>query len=190
MSLALEMCGVAKRYVAGFGGCLASVTVLRSIDLVVRPGETVAVLGPSGAGKSTLLLAAAGLLAPDRGDIRWCGDASPSAAMQCAMYHFAAARAEAPRIPPETRIHLVDDPDALAGSGATHLARWIMQRCHVGASVVIGTRCRATAYALAPRVLALVGGELRGDSVSSTPRVAEATRSLVRRHASAPNAGD
>ena len=180
MSLALEMRGVAKRYVAGFGGCLASVTALRSIDLVVCPGEIVAVLGPSGAGKSTLLLAAAGLLVPDRGDIRWCGDANLSAAMRCAMYHFGAARAEAPRIPPGTRLHLVDDPDALAGSGAAHLARWITRRCCAGESVLIGTRCRATAHALASRVLALAGGELHGDVVAPAPRVAEATRSLVR----------
>ncbi len=180
MSLALEMCGVAKRYVAGFGGCLASVTVLRSIDLVVRPGETVAVLGPSGAGKSTLLLAAAGLLVPDRGEIRWYGDASLAAAMHRAMYHFGAARAEPPRIPPEARLHLVDDPDALAGSGAAHLARWIARRCYAGESVLIGTRCRATAHALAPRVLALAGGELHGDAVAPAPRVAEATRLLAR----------
>jgi len=180
MSLALEMCGVAKRYVAGCGGCLASVTVLRRVDLAVRFGETVAVFGPTGAGKSTLLLAAAGLLAPDRGDIRWCGDSSLSAAMRCAMYHFAAARAEAPRVPPETRLHLVDDPDALAGSGAAHLARWITRRCHAGESVLIGTRCRATANALASRVLALADGALHADATSSTPRVAEATRSLAR----------
>jgi len=180
MSLALEMCGVAKRYVAGVDGCLASVTVLRSIDLVMRSGEIVAVIGPLGAGKSTLLLTAAGLLAPDRGDIRWYGDSTPAAAMQYAMYHFAAARATAPPIPPDTRIHLVDDPDALAGSGASHLARWIAGRCRAGASVLIGTRCRATAHALASRVVALEGGELHGD-VASTPRVAEATRSVSRR---------
>ncbi len=179
MSLALEMCGVAKRYVAGCGGCVASVTVLRSVDLVVRSGEAVAVLGPTGSGKSTLLLTAAGLLTPDRGEIRWCGD-SRSSAVTCAMYHFAAARAEAPRIPPETRLHLVDDPDALAGSGAAHLARWIARRCRAGEAILLGTRCRATAHALADRVLVLSDGTLQGDVPSSAPRVAEATRSLAR----------
>jgi ABC-type cobalamin transport system ATPase subunit len=173
------MCGVAKRYVAGCDGCLASVTVLRSVDLAVRPGETVAVVGPTGAGKSTLLLAAAGLLTPDRGDVRWYGDSSLSAAMRCAMYHFAAARADAPRVPPETRLHLVDDPDALAGSGAAHLSRWIATRCRAGESILIATCCRATAYALASRVFRLADGALHGDIPSSSPRVAEATRSLA-----------
>ncbi|MGV8847285.1 ABC transporter permease [Tessaracoccus sp.] len=38
-------------------------------DLVVQPGETVAVIGPNGAGKSTLLGLLAGLLEPDEGHL-------------------------------------------------------------------------------------------------------------------------
>ena len=41
------------------------VPALPETDLVVRPGELVAVRGPSGSGKSTLLAALAGLLEPD-----------------------------------------------------------------------------------------------------------------------------
>jgi putative ABC transport system ATP-binding protein len=45
------------------------VQVLRGIDLAVEPGEVVLLEGPSGAGKSTLLTVAAGLLAPDKGEV-------------------------------------------------------------------------------------------------------------------------
>jgi lipoprotein-releasing system ATP-binding protein len=43
--------------------------VLKSVDLVVREGETVALVGPSGAGKSTLLHIAGLLEKPDSGDV-------------------------------------------------------------------------------------------------------------------------
>ncbi|MBI4410823.1 MAG: ATP-binding cassette domain-containing protein [Gemmatimonadetes bacterium] len=43
--------------------------VLRGVDLLVREGETLALLGPSGTGKSVLLKHAIGLLTPDRGDV-------------------------------------------------------------------------------------------------------------------------
>jgi phospholipid/cholesterol/gamma-HCH transport system ATP-binding protein len=43
--------------------------VLRGVDLLVREGETLALLGPSGTGKSVLLKHAIGLLEPDHGDV-------------------------------------------------------------------------------------------------------------------------
>jgi energy-coupling factor transport system ATP-binding protein len=48
--------------------------VLRDLDLVLRGGETVALMGRNGAGKSTLLRLAKGLIEPTRGRIERSGD--------------------------------------------------------------------------------------------------------------------
>jgi ATP-binding cassette subfamily B protein len=45
------------------------VTVVRSVDLVIRPGEAIAFVGPSGAGKSTLAALLLRLYDPDAGAI-------------------------------------------------------------------------------------------------------------------------
>ena len=60
--LALELRGVQKRF-----GVKA---ILRGIDLMVSPGEFVAIVGKSGCGKSTLLRLIAGLDAPTQGELR------------------------------------------------------------------------------------------------------------------------
>ena len=51
---------------AGYG----SQPVIRDVDLVVRPGEVVALLGANGAGKTTTLLTLAGELPPLAGEVR------------------------------------------------------------------------------------------------------------------------
>ena len=58
--------GVAKRY--------GSVVALRSVDLVVQPGEIHALLGANGAGKSTLVKILAGVISGDAGTIHVNGE--------------------------------------------------------------------------------------------------------------------
>jgi branched-chain amino acid transport system ATP-binding protein len=55
----------ARGLTAGYG----RVSVLRHVDLEVRPGEVVALLGPNGAGKTTLLRTLAGYRRPTGGDV-------------------------------------------------------------------------------------------------------------------------
>jgi len=48
-------------------------SVLEHVDLVIEPGETLALLGPNGSGKTTLLRVILGLIAPDAGTVRVFG---------------------------------------------------------------------------------------------------------------------
>jgi lipoprotein-releasing system ATP-binding protein len=62
---ALELRQAVRTFRSG-GNALA---VLRGADLVIKPGEIVALVGPSGAGKSTLLHLAGLLERPDSGEV-------------------------------------------------------------------------------------------------------------------------
>jgi iron(III) transport system ATP-binding protein len=55
--------------VRGVDKAFSDTSVLRSIDLVIHPGQSVALLGPCGCGKTTLLRLIAGLERPDSGEI-------------------------------------------------------------------------------------------------------------------------
>ncbi|MEO3974474.1 ABC transporter ATP-binding protein [Streptomyces sp. CAU 1734] len=47
--------------------------VLDRLDLLLRPGDHLAVVGPSGSGKSTLAAVLAGVVPPTGGEVRWLG---------------------------------------------------------------------------------------------------------------------
>src|SRR4030095_2615542 len=57
--------GARKRY--------GQVEALRGVDLVIRPGEVVAMLGPNGAGKTTSISLMLGLRQPTAGQVRLFG---------------------------------------------------------------------------------------------------------------------
>jgi lipoprotein-releasing system ATP-binding protein len=65
----LEAVGVVKRFVLGD----ETIEVLAGVNLLLRPGESLAVLGVSGAGKSTLLHILGGLERPTGGEVRFGG---------------------------------------------------------------------------------------------------------------------
>ncbi|RZJ04645.1 MAG: ABC transporter ATP-binding protein [Brevundimonas sp.] len=66
----LSVRGLTRTYETASGG----LTVLKGVDLDVRPGEVVGLIGPSGSGKSSLLHAAGLLERPTSGEIRIDGE--------------------------------------------------------------------------------------------------------------------
>jgi ABC-2 type transport system ATP-binding protein len=61
----LEVIGLHKRY--------GSLVAVEEVSFMARPGEMVGLLGPNGAGKTTTVSMIAGLLKPDRGEVRIAG---------------------------------------------------------------------------------------------------------------------
>ncbi|MEM8799430.1 MAG: ABC transporter ATP-binding protein [Pseudomonadota bacterium] len=55
------------------GSAAGDVHILRGIDLLVQPGESVGIVGPSGSGKSTLMSMIAGLEHPSEGSVTVAG---------------------------------------------------------------------------------------------------------------------
>src|ERR1051325_8090317 len=58
----LEVSGLHKRY--------GNLVAVHEVSFTVRPGEMIGLLGPNGAGKTTTVSMIAGLLEPDKGEVR------------------------------------------------------------------------------------------------------------------------
>ena len=69
MTYPLELRRVSKTYESGS----TNVYALQNVDLVVSPGELVAIMGPSGSGKSTLLTISGTLEEPSEGEVLIAG---------------------------------------------------------------------------------------------------------------------
>ncbi len=59
--------------VEGLAKAFGSFTALRDVTFSVAAGSTFGLLGPNGAGKTTTMRLVLGILAPDRGTVRWDG---------------------------------------------------------------------------------------------------------------------
>jgi ABC-type lipoprotein export system ATPase subunit len=58
-----------------YGSGEAEVRALENVDLIIEPGEVLALRGPSGSGKTTLLHLLGGLLVPTSGEVLWKAEA-------------------------------------------------------------------------------------------------------------------
>src|ERR1039457_1710592 len=56
--------------VTGLHKCYGDLVAVEEVSFVARPGEMVGLLGPNGAGKTTTVAMIAGLMPPDRGEVR------------------------------------------------------------------------------------------------------------------------
>jgi cobalt/nickel transport system ATP-binding protein len=64
------------------------VTALDGLNLVIRPGERIALLGPNGSGKSTLLRILDGLAFPEKGSVLFHGEALTEDRLQDPTYGY------------------------------------------------------------------------------------------------------
>jgi ABC-type multidrug transport system ATPase subunit len=168
MTIALQVRGLRKRYIAGVGSCAASIDVLRGVELTVCAGEAIGIAGPAGAGKSTLLLCLAGLLGPDAGEIAWFDVRERAAAARYVVHHATRLDLLRAGCSTERHLHLVDVPRG----DDDRVDAWIAARREHGDAVVVASRDLGPIGCL-DRVCTLQRGVLR-PVMALTTRVAEA----------------
>src|ERR1700741_131112 len=162
----LSIRGLERTYVTP----AASLTVLRGVDLDVRPGEIVGLIGPSGSGKSSLLHAAGLLEHPDAGRIsvlgRDCSDLGERARTRVRLANVGFVYQFHPLLPEFSALDNVALPQMIAGrsrGAARKRARGLLEEIglaqraqHQPAQMSGGEQQRvaiARALANAPRLL-------------------------------------
>ena len=147
--------------VAGRGG----VPRLEGVNLVIEPGERVALLGPSGAGKSTLLTVANGLLAPSSGEVLWQGE-PPARSRR-------ARRRQQARIGTLWQdLRLIDELSVQQNLNAGRLAAWGWPRALLNLLLPLDTAANAAVLARVDLAAELLGQPVAALSGGQRQRVA------------------
>jgi len=189
----LSVRGVTRTYQSAAG----PLTVLKGVDLDVRPGEVVGLIGPSGSGKSSLLHAAGLLERPTSGDIlidgKDVGDLPERARTHIRLasigfvyqFHHLLAEFDArDNVALPLRIAGVSQADARARAEETLTALGLGERLtHQPAQMSGGEQQRvAVARALANRPRLLLADEPTGNLDPATSQtVFEALHDLVKK---------
>ena len=159
------------------------VTAVRGLSFSLSGGEILGLIGPNGAGKSTLFDLISGIVRPDRGTIRFCGDDLTGATPE---YRSRRGIARAFQIPkPFESLTAFENVlvgcqfgAGISGAAASRRAREILDRLGLGARAeTLGADLRlldrkrlelARALATAPRLLMLdeISGGLTEREVS------------------------
>jgi ATP-binding cassette subfamily B protein len=180
--------------VAGLRVTLGAGTVLRGVDLAIRPGETLALVGATGAGKTTLATLLARLYDPAGGRVTLDGHDLRDLTLRCVRGHIGFAFEEATLFSASVRENLLigfpdatdaDIEDALAVAQATFAydLPWGLDTRigEQGLSLSGGQRQRiglARAIIGRPRVLVL-DDPLSALDVHTEARVEEALRPIL-----------